>query len=597
MFAIHFSRYRQVPHGFVPFSASTDRATWDALPREACTKLTKRGDVAMQLPWPALTATDYLDFTRTGQRIPFEKKYFARRHLLNDLVMAECINGQGLYLDAIVDAVWVICEESGWQLPAHNVYMRDGMQIPLPNPTRPVLDLFACETAAGLALIYYLLGDSLENAAPGIKERLLEELTRRIITPYLTEHFWWMGRGNEPMLNWTPWCTQNVLLVAAVTPQTDKTRKAVCEKAAYSLDCFIKDYGDDGCCDEGAKYYSHAALCLFVAMEILNGMTNDHFAPLYQVDKIRNMADFIRQMHVSGDYYINFADCPAILEPPGALEFLFGRRTKNPALSAFAADGIRRHGLHEPSGDLSLYTRLMTLFSMSEIHQSQELPELPPDQYFTSVGVFVARDNRFCLAVKSGDNDDNHNHNDVGSITLYLDGKPLLIDVGVGSYTRDTFSPRRYEIWTMQSAYHNLPAFGGIMQEAGAEFKAKNIQHHFNDSEAHISMDIADAYPKKAGVAYYKRTVSLKKGVGVFVTDEYNGKHPAELGLMLCSPPIIKGQTVQVEGGGQIAVSGNDGIKLEEIAIDDPILLKVWPDTLYRVLITFSKRLELKISP
>ncbi|MDR2183771.1 MAG: heparinase, partial [Clostridiales bacterium] len=274
MFATHFSKYHQTPHGFAPFPASTDRAAWDALPRELCARLTERGNAAMQSPWPVLNAADYLDFTRTGRRAPFEEKYFARRHLLNDLVMAECVSGQSRYLNAIADALWAICEESGWQLPAHNTYVRDAPQIPLPNPARPVLDLFACETAASLALICRLLGDSLEGAAPGITERLLAELTHRVITPYLTEHFWWMGRGDEPMLNWTPWCTQNVLLAAAVTPQRDETRKAICEKAAHSLDCFIKDYGDDGCCDEGAKYYSHAALCLFAAMEILNGMTD-----------------------------------------------------------------------------------------------------------------------------------------------------------------------------------------------------------------------------------------------------------------------------------------------------------------------------------
>ncbi|MBP0575285.1 heparinase II/III family protein, partial [Mycobacterium tuberculosis] len=83
---------------------------------------------------------------------------------------------------------------------------------------------------------------------------------------------------------------------------------------------------------------------------------------------------------------------------------------------------------------------------------------------FPSVGVLVARDDRFALAVKAGDNGDSHNHNDTGSITLYKDGRPVLIDVGVESYTQKTFSPRRYEIWTMQSAYHNLPTFAGVMQ-------------------------------------------------------------------------------------------------------------------------------------
>jgi len=596
MFAAHFSAFGHTPVGFAPFPGAINRAAWNALPQEAHAKLIEQGNIAIESPWPALAVTDYLDFSRTGRRIPFEKKYFARRQLLNDLVMAECAEGQGRYLDAIADAVWAICEESGWQLPAHNTYVRDMPQIPLPDPARPVLDLFACETAASLALVYHLLGDSLKTTVPGITQRILAELTHRIVTPYITQHFWWMGRDDEPMLNWTPWCTQNVLLVAAVTPQTDEDRKAICAKAAYSLDCFVKDYGDDGCCDEGAKYYSHAALCLFAAMEILDGMTGGHFATLYQVKKIRNMADFIRQMQVADDYYINFADCPAILEPPGALEFLFGQRTGNGALAAFGLAGAARRGLYEPSADLSLYTRLTTLFCMDEINRSQEKLEAPTDKYFASAGVFVARDSRFCLAVKSGDNDDNHNHNDVGSITLYLDGKPMLIDVGVGSYTRDTFSPRRYEIWTMQSGYHNLPTFGGVMQAAGAEYAAKDVQCCFDDNEARISMDIAGAYPAEAGVASYRRTVWLQKGVSVFVTDEYVGERPAALSLMFCRRPIVVEQTVHV-GDGRISVQGADDIQVEEIVVDDPVLLKVWPGTLYRVLISFATKLELEITP
>ncbi len=48
-------------------------------------------------------------------------------------------------------------------------------------------------------------------------------------------------------------------------------------------------------------------------------------------------------------------------------------------------------------------------------------------------------------------------HNDTGSVTVYKKRSPLLIDVGVESYTKKTFSSRRYEIWTMQSRYHICP--------------------------------------------------------------------------------------------------------------------------------------------
>jgi hypothetical protein len=39
-----------------------------------------------------------------------------------------------------------------------------------------------------------------------------------------------------------------------------------------------------------------------------------------------------------------------------------------------------------------------------------------------------------------------------------MDGQPMLIDVGVGVYRRQTFGMERFEIWTMQSSWHNAPS-------------------------------------------------------------------------------------------------------------------------------------------
>ena len=67
--------------------------------------------------------------------------------------MAECAADDGRCLPAIADYVWAVCEETAWQLPAHNTYRRDTPQLPLPDPARPVIDLFAAETGALLALV------------------------------------------------------------------------------------------------------------------------------------------------------------------------------------------------------------------------------------------------------------------------------------------------------------------------------------------------------------------------------------------------------------------------------------------------------------
>ena len=64
----------------------------------------------------------------------------------------------------------MICEESAWQLPPHNTYIKDTPQLPLPDTTRPVVDLFAAETGAVLASAVYLMKDSLDPVSPFIAE-------------------------------------------------------------------------------------------------------------------------------------------------------------------------------------------------------------------------------------------------------------------------------------------------------------------------------------------------------------------------------------------------------------------------------------------
>ena len=112
----------------------------------------------------------------------------------------------------------------------------------------------------------------------------------------------------------------------------------------------------------------------------------------------------------------------------------------------------------------------------------------------------------FTLAAQAGNNGKSHNHNDVGNFLVYADGMPAIIDVGVETYTAKTFSPQRYEIWTMQSAYHNCPTIDGVMQSPGSQFAATNVSHHADDHAAELHLDLAKAYPPEAHLASWNRT-------------------------------------------------------------------------------------------
>lgn len=551
-------------------------------------KLVLAGEAALAASWPQIRAYDYREYGLNGNRSRFEELYFRRRLMLNDLALAEWAQGQGHFLDAIIDGLILISEESGWQLPAHNSYERGGKRLSLPNPDDPVVDLFAAETAAILSTTLYLLRDRLDALDPLVTTRVEREIHHRIFKPYLDRHFWWMGRGDERMNNWTAWITQNVLLAAFTLPTDETLRRAILPKALSSLDAFLKDYAEDGACEEGVVYYRHAGLCLFGAMTILDQVAPGAMAPLWQEPKIRNMAEYVCHMHVGGDYYFNFADSSAVVPPCGAREYLFGRAVGSGPLMGFAAADFARDENRLMPKEWNLWYRLQAILAATEIGQYGRPAPAKADHYFPGIGLAIVRDDRFALAVKGGHNGESHNHNDVGSITLYKDGQPLLIDVGVETYTARTFSPRRYEIWTMQSAYHNLPSFGGVMQADGQQFSARDMFVRSDMNEAEISLDIAGAYPAEAEVQSYHRRVRLIRGRHVEIQDDCRGARPVTLCLMTVLQPTPDQGVIWLGQRAEIRVQSASAITVEEIEINDARLRQSWPDRLYRLLVPLT---------
>jgi hypothetical protein len=588
MFVERLNRLPAILGAFRPGPPASDRDAWEALPAAVKLALVRAGEAALTAPYPALPATLYLGYTRSGDRLGFETPYFARRRLLDALVLAECVQRSGRFMDRIVEGVLLLSEESGWQLPAHNARQRGGPRLPLPDPDDPVIDLFAAETGALLAVLAALLGDALETAAPGLVARIDRELERRIVVPYLTRHFWWMGNGDEPMNNWTAWCTQNVLLTLFCRPWDAARRRQVVERAAAGLDAFLKDYGEDGACEEGVLYYRHAGLCLFNALQVLDAAAPGCFAPLWHEPKLRDIAEYILHVHVDGQRYFNFGDCPALAERCGAREFLFGRAVGSAALADFAAADWQQERRTDLGDEINLFYRVQAAFAAAGLAAWKPGPVRPADTFLSSIGLFVARDEHFALAVKAGDNGDSHNHNDVGSVILHKDGRPVLIDVGVESYTAKTFSARRYDIWTMQSAWHNLPSFDGVMQRDGAGFAAREAEPTFGPDAAGISMEIAGAYPAAAGVRSYRRRVTLDKGRNVEIVDRCEGDRPATLSLMLETEPRLEAGRIVLPGLAEISVEGAGALTVEAVPIADPRLRGSWPEQLYRVLVPLA---------
>ncbi len=609
---------------FRPYPQASDRNAWETLPASVRERLIKAGEAFLHYQYPQLLATDFMDFCRTGNRERYQERLFNRRLALNALVLAECAEHQGRFMDDIINGFFCICEETAWQLPAHNSYIRDTPQLILPDVNRPVVDLFAAETGAILSTAAYLLQEELNLVSPSILGMVQTNLEIRIFKPYLNEHFWWMGDGTSHMNNWTSWCTQNVLLASAFclqwkpspasNGQSYLNLPAILNQACKSLDYFLDEYGTDGCCDEGAQYFRHAGLTLFGAMEVLNGISGNAFSSLYKEEKIRNIASYIFHVHVAGPYYVNFADCSPIAGRCGAREFLFGKRTENEDLMNFTARDYKESSNQLFEDEHNLFYRLQSVFTHEELmNHNCSQPLAYPDLYYPSAGLFLARDSRLCLAVKAGDNGDSHNHNDVGSFTVYKDGKPLFIDVGVETYTKKTFSPNRYEIWTMQSRFHNLPVFGddsnitasddiplhvgGIIQKDGEEYGARQVSVNLDSIHPEISMDIAPAYGDSR-VLSYRRNAALHKGTDSYIaiTDTYQTEHlPVSLTFMTYEKPeaisasaadssvtSVPSICLKIGELGTCHIAGASHAEITPIPITDARLQGAWKHEIYK---------------
>lgn len=557
-------------------------------------------------PWPKLSQDDYGLFMKTGDRVTYETPYFERRRMLLTLAMAEAVENTGRYLDKIEQGVALICEEAGWQLPAHNGYIRDGEIAAQPDPARPVIDLFAAETGALLATLARLLEEGLE---PASIELIDQEVKTRLLDPYLHSKFWWMGLDGGMMINWTPWCTQNVLIAAFARPQPVANRHDILKRAAHSLDAFWAEHGEDGACPEGAYYYGHATLSLFTCLQVINQVSQGAVQPVLDSSKFRNIAEYILYTHVEDNTYANFGDCAPRMAEPDARVFALAAAINSPQLKEYSASD--HFNLGSDQVQINLYNHLQALFLDRKCDKVGGTRKLEPirkfdraariennyditstniintrEGYLPSTGLFVARDKHFYVAVSAGNNGVDHNHNDLGSVIVYLDGQPLLIDIGVETYTAKTFSADRYDIWTMQSSYHNVAEFGGVMQAVGADYKVTEQRVHFDQNKARIDMQLVGAYPSQAQLQSYTRSLCLERGRRLLIEDRFQSKKTVVANFIFAEIPVLEGSILHIGQLAKIQLSGHAQIEIEAIAVNDARLRQCWPETLYRVRIS-----------
>ncbi|WP_285107480.1 heparinase II/III family protein [Promicromonospora sp. MEB111] len=587
-------------------------------------------DAERGTPWPQPLASQYARFFRDGVRTVYEAQVAARQARLTRATLAALVDPSDERVDEVVDGVLLLCEQSSWCWAAHDdTFDRFGRITP--TVTEPYLDLGAGEVAAQLGWVDHLLGPALDERAPGVRWRVRQEAQARVLRPFTERRDWWWLGVDHPIMNWSPWIQGNVLAANLVLEEDPDRRRATSALVAEGIAAYWASLPDDGGVDEGYHYWWQGAARALEAQDLL-AFAGIEPAP-EALARIRATVAFPHAMHLGGDWYVNVADSAArpLATWPWNVVHAWALRVGDEAAARHAASYRGRPGgLFDERASLP---RAVGLLTGSWADAPAAAPPLVGRSVFPSTGVAVARSapgsaRGVAVSVKGGHNDENHNHVDVGSVIVALDGVPVVVDAGKPTYRAGTFGPDRYDLWVVRGDWHNVPRVRGVEQAPGPEFAARAFEVSDDGGDGadetdgadrtggadagpaagwRARVDLAGAYPV-GGLEHWWRDVRLDPGAETMTVEDSWEFSPAASGDPAGPTAwhwLLAGDVTLTPGRAVVGFAPDgtpDGstprtlaltwdvadvdAELDVRALDDPELSAVWGEHLTRLRLT-----------
>ncbi len=555
------------PNG--PGQPITDRATWDALAAQPhYQNAVKRAEALLPQPLPEQSDDLYLEFSRTGQRTPFQKVAEARRSRLTPLVLAECVENKGRFLPAIEALIHAVSAERTWVLPATDEKLKNF------NGEIIEVDLWSSKLGWNLALADYLVG---ERLSPAARQELRANVKRRVLDPYHT-----MIRGQSPPVfihgqrapsrtmfwlkashNWNAVCLAGVT-GAALTQIASREERAEFVAAAekYSRN-FLAGFTSDGYCSEGLGYWNYGFGHYVMLSETVRHATRGAL-DLLAVPEARMPATYPARIQIINNIAPAFADCGVFARPTPVVMYLLNRRL---------GLGLTRYG---PETTKSIFPNLFETMIYgvegaavppAAVTKTKATPASGPGlrDWFDQAGVLVGRPRpgssaRLGVALKGGHNAEHHNHNDLGSYVVVSGGRPVLLDPGSETYTARTFSSRRYESKLLNSYGHPVPLVAGTFQRQGRDAEARVLRADFTDAADTLELELTSAYPAPDLKSLRRTFVYSREGAGsLTVTDRVEMKSARTFGTAV----LTLGSWQRQPDGSLLVRDGEETLRVE----------------------------------
>ncbi len=431
-------------------------------------------------------------YYKTGNRQDFEKLYFRRRDYLSSCAFLALTDNS--YISQLEKMILAICNEYCWALPAHT----DGIK----ENDNKVVDLFVAETAFSLAEIITVLADKLLKET---KDRVKVEIEKRLVNNYINQKFWWENCN----MNWASVCGGFIggTLIYLFPEEFEKQKNRILR----TLKCYIDGFPQDGMCFEGASYWLYGFSSYVYFADLLYKFTNGE-TDLLKDEKVQNIAGFIEKIFIKGNTSVSFSDADVNVKGDLALQHYLANKMPD-----------KVHLLPESymsvwGGNTKWPCFYRTLLWVDE-NKKQDQTELK-NHYFENQ-LIINKDN-YSFALKGGNNDEPHNHNDLGSFIFSDKNGQALCDLGAGRYTKDYFNENRYSIFSNSSLSHNVPIINDKGQSNGKAYFAT-----FNYDNNKAVVDVTKAYTEKSLISFI-RTVEFEEK-GVILTDNFQTETPVSV--------------------------------------------------------------------
>jgi hypothetical protein len=350
--------------------------------------------------------------------------------------------------------------------------------------------------------------------------------------------------------NWCAVCAGSIGSAAMLLVEHDLNLAAIIRNLLPAIDRFLDGF-TEGACTEGLTYWTYGVSFFAVFSELLSRRTAGKL-DLLSDDRFAAIALFQQHCFFSGSDTLSFSDVEKNAKyRPGLTCFLaerFEEVTVPPLESAM--DVMHAHCFNFAPALCDM------LWTTSTLASKQAKPS-PCVIYQKAQWLLCNGHGETGFAAKGGHNDEEHNHNDVGSFTFSKHGVMLLCDIGSGEYTKSYFGPERYDIFCNSSLSHSVPIVDGYGQCAGKEYRAREVSF---DRSGVISMDIAPAY-KASGLTTLLRCLSFDSKTGrLTLRDEIKTSRPLKIIERFVSfvRPKIAKRTVTLDSCTMLTESDQD---------------------------------------